>query len=82
MGCEGRLTNSLTTLEEPLRASLCTLDSSFLDDFAFDLEVDFEADADLDVDELVLADLVVLGSDMLGVVVRRNGWRGVSLWVC
>jgi hypothetical protein len=26
------LTNSLTTLEEPFRASLCTLDGSLLDD--------------------------------------------------
>lgn len=59
-----RRTNSLTILEEPFRASLCTLDSSLLDDFDFDLEDDFAADVDLEVDEAVLDDLVVLGSDM------------------
>lgn len=35
MQCIGR-TNSLTTLEEPFRASLCTLDESLL--VAFDLD--------------------------------------------
>jgi hypothetical protein len=32
----GRLTNSLTTLAEPLSASLCTLAESLFDDFDFD----------------------------------------------
>ena len=82
------LTNSLTIFEEPLRASLCTLDSSLLDDFDLDLaEVDFEAgvdleaDADFDVDEEDFEVRVVLGSDMAGVVVVLNGWRGVFV-VC
>lgn len=60
-----KLTNSLTTFEEPFNASLCTLDSSLLEDLVFDLDVDFEADVDLEVDELDLDVLVVLGSDML-----------------
>lgn len=68
--------NSLTTLDEPFSASLCTLDSSLLDDFDFDLEVDLDVDADFDVEEVVFADLVVFGSDMLGAVVVVNGWRG------
>jgi hypothetical protein len=40
------LTNSLTTLEDPFRASLCTLDESLLEDedFDFDLEEDFGSD--------------------------------------
>lgn len=65
-----------------------TLDSSLLDDFDLDLaEVDFEAgvdleaDADFDVDEEDFEVRVVLGSDMAGVVVVLNGWRGVFV-VC
>jgi hypothetical protein len=30
------LTNSLTTFDDPFRASLCTFDESLLDDFDFD----------------------------------------------
>lgn len=76
-----RLTNSLTILEEPLRASLCTLESSLLEDFDFDLEVVLPADVDFDVDEAGLDDLVLLGSDIFGDVValngRRWGWRRI-----
>jgi hypothetical protein len=78
----------LTIFEEPLRASLCTLDSSLLDDLDLDLdELDFEADvaldadADFEVDEDDFEVRVVLGSDMAGVVVVLNGWRGVFV-VC
>lgn len=70
----GRLTNSLTILEEPLRASLWTLESSVLDDFDFDFEADLEAEDDLEVDEVVLDERVVRGSDMVGAVVVLNGW--------
>jgi hypothetical protein len=86
-GQDAILTNSLTIFEEPLSASLCTLDSSLLDDFDFDLEeeafaadADLEADADFDVDEEDFEVRVVLGSDMGGVVVVLNGWRGQCLW--
>lgn len=59
-----------------------TLESSLLEDFDFDFkEVDFEADVDFDVDEADFDVLVVLGSDMVGVVVVLNGWRGVFV-VC
>ncbi len=76
----------MTILDEPFRASLCTLDSSLLDDLDLDLDADFDADADFDVeelvlDELVLVDRVVLGSDMVQKVVVLNGWRG-TLVVC
>lgn len=40
----GRLTNSLTTLEEPFRASLCTLEESLLEDLDFDFEDVFGCD--------------------------------------
>lgn len=79
-GCAGSLTNSLTIFDEPFRASLCTLDSSLLDDLDFDLDADLDADVDLDVEELVLVDLVVLGSDILGAVVLINGLRGWMIW--
>lgn len=72
-----------------MRASLWTLDSSLLDDFDFDfdeldleVDVDFDADADFDVEEEDLEVRVVLGSDMAGVVVVHNGWRGVFVVVC
>jgi hypothetical protein len=43
----------LTILEDPFRASLCTLEESLLDDF--DFEVDLEVDeVGLDVDEVGL----------------------------
>jgi hypothetical protein len=86
----GILTNSLTIFEEPLSASLWTLDSSVLDDLDFDFDldevgfgtdVDLDADADFDVDEDDFEVRVVLGSAMVGVVVVLNGWRGVFV-VC
>ena len=49
VGCDawpGRLTNSLTTLEEPLSASLCTLEESPFED----LDSPFE---DLDLEEVL-----------------------------
>ena len=86
--CWQRLTNSLTIFDEPFRASLCTLDSSLLDDFDFDLDVDLEADVDLvaaeldleaevldlETDVLDLDVLVVRGSAMVESVVVLNGW--------
>ena len=62
---------------------MCTLDSSLLDDFDFDLcfAVDFEAEVVLEVDEVVFDDLVVLGSDMVEAVVVVNGWWGEGV-VC
>jgi hypothetical protein len=80
----------LTIFEEPLSASLWTLDSSVLDDLDFDFDldevgfgtdVDLDADADFDVDEDDFEVRVVLGSAMVGVVVVLNGWRGVFV-VC
>jgi hypothetical protein len=67
----------LTIFDEPFKASLCTLDSSLLDDLDLDLELDdFEADVDLDVEEVVLDDLVERGSDMCAGVVEVNCWWG------
>jgi hypothetical protein len=86
--CWQRLTNSLTIFDEPLRASLCTLDSSLLDDFDFDLDVDLEADVDFEADVLDLeAEVLDLEADVLDLnvlavrdsamvesVVVLNGW--------
>jgi hypothetical protein len=55
-------------LEEPFRASLCTLEESLFDD--------------LDLDE-VLDDVLdeVLGADMVAAVCGE-GWRGIVYGVC
>ena len=43
-----------------------------MDGLDLDLDVDFEADVGLDVDEVVFDDRVVLGSDMTGSVMTVN----------
>jgi hypothetical protein len=50
---EGGLTNSLTTLEEPLSASLCVFEASLLDDFDFDFDSGLDFDSDFDFDDSV-----------------------------
>lgn len=75
----GGLTNSLTTLEEPFSASLCTLEESLLEDFDFDFDVvaDFEdadfEDADFEVDDDFDAVLDAVLDDVFGSDVEDVG---------
>lgn len=84
---QGRLTNSLTILEDPFSASLCTLEESLLDDLdfvavfdVFDVDLDVEEAAldvdevDLDVDDVVFEDRVVLGSDISALMTAIGSW--------